>query len=1420
MKDGSRQRPPQKKKTVSFSTMPNDRKINSTAACISFMLEGCELKKVRSNSRMYSRFFVLDADMRSVRWEPSKKDSEKAKIEIKSVKEVRVGKKTPVLRSNGLSDQFPDECAFSIIYGDNYESLDLVASSADVVSAWVMGLRYLVSYGKHTPEAPGTGHPSLRTSWISSVFDLADLEKSGRIPVSRAVQLIKALNPGMKTSTIELKFKELQKASERPGAEVACDLFVEVYCELCTRPEIFFLLVQFSSNKEYLGLKDLLMFLEVEQGMEGVTEEKCLEIVGKYEPSKEGREKGYLAIDGFTRYLLSADCSIFDPQHRKVCQDMAQPLSHYYISSAHSACLLEDNFWGRSDISGYISALGLGCRSIELVLWDGPEGEPVVYTSPSAASCVPFRAVVGLIDQHAFAASAYPLILCLVVRCSAAQQRLAAQCLRKTLGEKLYLEPPNPAASYLPSPEQLKGRILIKGKKLPPGCEDSEGEVSDEEEGWELARRLGQEDRETPEGGGPRRVRLSRELSELVSLCQAVPFQDFESSRRGQRYWEMCSFSEVEAGRFANECPAELVSYNKRFLSRVYPSPMRIDASNMNPQDFWKCGCQMVAMNYQTPGLMMDLNTGWFRQNGACGYVLRPAIMREEVSYFSANAKDSLPGVPAQLLHLKVISGQNLPKPKGSGAKGEVVEPYVCAEIHGIPADCAEHRTKTALQSGDNPVFDESLEFQINLPELAVLRFVVLDDDYIGDEFIAQYTIPFECLQPGYRHVPLQSLAGEPLPHATLFVHVAITDRRGGGKGHRRGLAGRRGRRVREYTSTKATGIKAIDEVFRTATQPLREATDLRENVQNALVSFKELCGLTPAANMKQCILTVAAWLLHSDSAPSVTLNLAEQYPPMEAQGPIPDLLRKVLTAYETMIQTSRTLIESADAVYGKLIQAQQAGMDFHKELHRIEAKEGLRGRKLQKALESFAWNITVLKVRGEGCAAPSPPRRPAPRGCSVSTGDGMDPFRGSRRCPHPASPHPGCWPVGQPMFRTGGPGIPSGTAPGPAPDALSPHRARLTFSSTPRLRRWTTCGRSTTRDSPAASAGMARPRRSPPGYAPRWSPSPRRKGAATRRPADPGLGLGGPDRALPCPRGPGPGSPSLLTDGQLPARRLSVHGGMCAGLGTRALSCRGAAAGTSGEVGEGCPCSCLPPPRPAPRASSIPPNICFWSKRPAAGPAWMLAPRCLHACTPSLLCQTPLVKVAPGLGSCSRPGPEVLPSPTLGKTCLAGRVLASPSPLSMGQRVPSPPWRAWGPCCAEGPGGSGVQLLGELGGGPLETGLGSRCGLWHQRNVGARPPGRGGPGTSNGRGAVWGQTGAVERYKECETHCGALLLPPRAWCGAKVGWGHQSGWRVARGTGTLAASSLPRHQLSAGRRLPTSRSRAAARHPFVQGSN
>lgn len=95
-----------------------------------------------------------------------------------------------------------------------------------------------------------------------------------------------------------------------------------------------------------------------------------------------------------------------------------------------------------------------------------------------------------------------------------------------------------------------------------------------------------------------------------------------------------------------------------------------------------------------------------------------------------------------------------------------------------------------------------------------------------------QYTIPLECLQPGYRHVPLQSLTGEELHHARLFVHVALTNRRGGGKPHKRGLSVRKARKGRDYPALRDLGVRAVDDVFKMAAALLREATDLKENMQ------------------------------------------------------------------------------------------------------------------------------------------------------------------------------------------------------------------------------------------------------------------------------------------------------------------------------------------------------------------------------------------------------------------------------------------------------------------------------------------------------------------------------------------------------------------------------------------------------------
>ena len=50
--------------------------------------------------------------------------------------------------------------------------------------------------------------------------------------------------------------------------------------------------------------------------------------------------------------------------------------------------------------------------------------------------------------------------------------------------------------------------------------------------------------------------------------------------------------------------------------------------------------------------------------------------------------------------------------------------------------------------------------------------------------------------------------------------------------------------------------------------------------------------------------------------------------------------------------------------------------MEFHENLQDLATKEGLKGRKLHKAVESFTWNITILKVRGfplKAATAPVP---------------------------------------------------------------------------------------------------------------------------------------------------------------------------------------------------------------------------------------------------------------------------------------------------------------------------------------------------------------------------------------------------------------------------------------------------------------
>jgi phosphatidylinositol phospholipase C, delta len=94
--------------------------------------------------------------------------------------------------------------------------------------------------------------------------------------------------------------------------------------------------------------------------------------------------------------------------------------------------------------------------------------------------------------------------------------------------------------------------------------------------------------------------------------------------------------------------------------SRIYPKGTRVDSSNLDPCPPWSAGNQLVALNYQTPCVQMHLNDSKFRENGSCGYVLKPPYMLQPV----------MPKASYRLV-INVISAQRLPKPEGE-TKGEV----------------------------------------------------------------------------------------------------------------------------------------------------------------------------------------------------------------------------------------------------------------------------------------------------------------------------------------------------------------------------------------------------------------------------------------------------------------------------------------------------------------------------------------------------------------------------------------------------------------------------------------------------------------------------------------------------------------------------------------------------------------------------
>ena len=105
---------------------------------------------------------------------------------------------------------------------------------------------------------------------------------------------------------------------------------------------------------------------------------------------------------------------------------------------------------------------------------------------------------------------------------------------------------------------------------------------------------------------------VAASLSDLIYL-QAVKFSGFDVAAEFGAPWKMSSIKEPKAEYLVRKFPKEFLDYTSSAIMRIYPGPLRLDSSNFNPSLFWAIGCQMVALNLQTPGVPTQLNQvrGW-----------------------------------------------------------------------------------------------------------------------------------------------------------------------------------------------------------------------------------------------------------------------------------------------------------------------------------------------------------------------------------------------------------------------------------------------------------------------------------------------------------------------------------------------------------------------------------------------------------------------------------------------------------------------------------------------------------------------------------------------------------------------------------------------------------------------------------------
>uniref|UniRef100_A0A8D2B249 1-phosphatidylinositol 4,5-bisphosphate phosphodiesterase n=1 Tax=Sciurus vulgaris TaxID=55149 RepID=A0A8D2B249_SCIVU len=746
-------------------------------------------------------------------------------LDITSIRDTRFGKFAKMPKSQKLRD------VFNMDFPDNHFLLKTltVVSGPDMVELTFHNfVSYKENVGKDWAEdvLALAKHPLTANAPRSTFLDKIlvklkmQLNPEGKIPVKNFFQMFPA-----DRKRVEAALSACHLAKGKNDAINPEDFPESVYksflMSLCPRPEIDEIFTSYHAKaKPYMTKEHLTKFINQKQRDSRLNSllfpparpEQVQGLIDKYEPSGINVQRGQLSPEGMVWFLCGPENSVLAQDKLLLHHDMTQPLNHYFINSSHNTYLTAGQFSGLSSAEMYRQVLLSGCRCVELDCWKGkpPDEEPIITHGFTMTTDILFKEAIEAIAESAFKTSPYPVILSFENHVdSPRQQAKMAEYCRTMFGDMLLTEPlekfPLKPGIPLPSPEDLRGKILIKNKKNqfsgpatpskdaggeaegsdPPMApigedtvwtgeegseleEEEEVEVEEEEESGSLDEEE-MKKMQSDEGTAGLEVTAYEEMSSLVNYIQPTKFISFEFSAQKNRSYVISSFTELKAYDLLSKASVQFVDYNKRQMSRIYPKGTRMDSSNYMPQMFWNAGCQMVALNFQTMDLPMQQNMALFEFNGQSGYLLKHEFMRRLDKQFNPFSVDRIDVVVATTLSITVISGQFLSE--------RSVRTYVEVELFGLPGD-PKRRYRTKLSPSPNsinPVWkEEPFVFEkILMPELASLRVAVMEE---GNKFLGHRIIPINALNSGYHHLCLHSESNMPLTMPALFVFLEMKD--------------------------------------------------------------------------------------------------------------------------------------------------------------------------------------------------------------------------------------------------------------------------------------------------------------------------------------------------------------------------------------------------------------------------------------------------------------------------------------------------------------------------------------------------------------------------------------------------------------------------------------------------------------------